>query len=101
MSGVAFAGQNTLTWVDNSNNEDKFNIERRVAACTAITPAFSPLTSVGKDVTTYVDTAVVEGTLYSYRVNAENAAGKSAYSNCAERLVPFTVPNAPGGLVVN
>jgi hypothetical protein len=101
MGGVAFAGQNTLTWTDNSNNEDKFNIERKAVTCTSSALPFSALTSVGKDVITYVDTAVVEGTTYCYRVNAENTAGKSVFSNTAERTVPFSVPNAPSGLGVN
>lgn len=97
----AFAGQNVLTWQDNSTNEDKFNIERKAIACASSTLPFSPLTSVGKDVITYTDSAVIEGTTYCYRVNAENTAGKSVFSNTAERSVPFSVPNAPSGLVAN
>jgi hypothetical protein len=98
---TAFAGQNTLTWQDNSTNETNFNIERKAGICSASVPTFTPLISVGVNVTTYVDTAVVEGVTYCYRVNASNSAGVSPFSNTAERLVPFTVPSAPSGLVAN
>ena len=90
---------NVLTWQDNSNNETAFNIERKVEACTGTLP-FTPLASVGTNTTTYIDSAVVEGASYCYRVNASNSAGASAYSNLAGRTVPFTVPTAPSTLVV-
>lgn len=93
------ASQNVITWTDNSTNEAKFNLERKAEVCTG-TGTFSPLASVGANVTTYTDTAVVEGTYYCYRVNAENSAGASGWSPTAGRLVPFTVPPAPTGLTV-
>ena len=100
----AWAAQNILTWTDNSNNEANFNIERTtaatVAACQTAT-GFAPLASVGFNVVTFTDAAVVEGTTYCYRVNASNTAGASAFSNVAGRTVPFTVPAAPLGLGVS
>ena len=96
----AWAGQNVLTWTDNSANELNFNIERKAETCTG-TLAFIPLATVGTNVTTLTDTAVVEGATYCYRVNASNTAGVSAYSNTASRTVPFTIPAAPSGLGVN
>jgi len=100
----AWAGQNTLTWTDNSNNEANFNIERTtaadVAACQTAT-GFTSLASVGFNVATFTDAVVTEGTTYCYRVNASNPGGVSAFSNIAGRLVPFSVPLAPSALGVN
>ena len=100
----AWAGQNVLTWTDNSTNEANFNIERTTAAdvpaCTTAT-GFTSLASVGFNVATFTDTAVTEGTTYCYRVNASNTGGTSAFSNVAGRTVPFSVPLAPSGLIVN
>ena len=77
-----------------------FNIERKVEAC-AGGAAFVPLATVGLDIVTFTDTAVSEGVTYCYRVNASNVSGVSAFSNTADRLVPFTSPPAPSSLVVN
>ena len=103
LAGPAWAAQNILTWTDNSTNEANFNIERTtaatVAACQTAT-GFTSLASVGFNVVTFTDAAVVEGITYCYRVNASNKAGASAFSNIAGRLVPFTVPAAPSGLGV-
>lgn len=93
----AWAGQNVLSWNDNSTNEQNFNLERKAEAC-AGPAAFVPLATVGMDVVTFTDAAVVEGTTYCYRVNASNAAGVSAFSNTAAKTVPFTVPSPPSNL---
>jgi titin len=95
-----WGAQNVLTWTDNSTNEQTFNIERKAEACAGALP-FTPLQSVGANVTTFTDTTVTEGLTYCYRVNASNTAGASAWSNTAARTVPFTVPTAPSGLLVN
>ena len=100
LAAPAFAGQNVLTWTDNANNEQNFNIERKAEAC-AGGAAFVPLATVGLNVVTFTDLAVTEGTTYCYRVNASNVAGPSAFSNTAARTVPFTAPAAPSGLTVN
>ena len=97
---VAFAGQNTVVWTDNSNNEDRFNLQRKAVACANSAVPFTLLVSPAANVTSYVDLAVVEGVTYCYRVNAENTAGVSGFSNSAERTVPLSVPNAPSGLAV-
>src|SRR3990167_2935532 len=94
-----WAASNVLAWTDNSTNELNFNIERKAEACTGTLP-FAALASVGVNVTTYTDSAVIEGTTYCYRVNASNSAGVSAYSNTASRTGPFSVPAVPTGLGV-
>ena len=99
----AWGAQNTLTWTDNSVNEQNFNIERTtaatVAACATAT-GFIPLTSVGLNITSFVDATVTEGGIYCYRVNASNVDATSSYSNIAGRRVPFGIPVAPSALGV-
>jgi hypothetical protein len=74
---VAPSAQLTLTWQDNSNNEDDFAIERK----TGTNGAYSQIASVGANVTSYLDNSVTRGVNYCYRVQAANNAGASAYTN--------------------
>ena len=77
---VLAAPQVTLTWKDNSNNEDGFSVERRLA--TDPVTAFKEIGTLGPNVVFYVDTTVVAGTLYCYRVKAfSTVGGSSAYTN--------------------
>jgi hypothetical protein len=95
MQAVLITGpQVRLTWVDNSNNETSFAIERQIGG-----GAFNALASVGANVTTYTDTTVTEGNTYTYRVKAVNAAGSSGYSISGP--VPVLVPAAPSGLIAD
>jgi len=73
------AYQVDLTWTDNSNNETNFEIEKGSAS----TGPFSPLTTLGTNITTLADPAVFPTTQYCYRVRATNSVGPSAYSNVA------------------
>jgi hypothetical protein len=101
---IAQAGQNVLSWVDNSSNELNFDIQRttaaNVAACQAAS-GFTALAQVGANIMTYTDAALAEGATYCYRIDASNTSGVSTFSNIAGRTVPFTVPNAPSGLSIN
>ena len=86
-----------LTWQDNSDNEDAFNIERR----TLDTP-YSTIATLVADSTTYSDIALNPSTTYFYRVNASNVAGDSSYSNEASATTlppPVPIPIAPSDLV--
>jgi FtsP/CotA-like multicopper oxidase with cupredoxin domain len=65
-----------LDWVDNSNDEDLFDIERRSGG-----GSFSWIHSVNADTTSYVDEGLAASTTYDYRVSAENSYGTSAFSN--------------------
>lgn len=112
----AQAGQNILTWVDNSSGdgqEQVFEIERKVQVvpptttppavvdCTTVTGTYAALATVQQNVVTYTDTAVSAGSIYCYQVRARGASGlTSAYSNQAGRYVPFVQPAAPSGLTV-
>lgn len=72
-----------LTWVDTSNNEDGFVIERSVDSGST----YSIFDMVGEDVTSLHDTTVVIDNMYWYRVYAFNSFGSSSYSNTASILV--------------
>lgn len=81
----AMAGQNILSWNDNSNNEKGFQIARKVGAC-AGTGTWYIRTNVGPDVKTFTDTGLTIGATYCYKVRAYNGYGVSAYSNMAEGI---------------
>lgn len=67
----------SLTWMDKSDNETGFKIERSLS----IASGFTEIDTVGEDVTAYDDTGVDASTTYYYRVRAYNSAGGSSYSN--------------------
>jgi hypothetical protein len=66
----------TVSWQDNSENEDGFNIER----ATSTSGPFNKIGSVSSNVTNFTDTGLTEATNYCYRVNAFNPAGVSVYT---------------------
>jgi len=68
----------SLTWMDNSNNEAYFKIERSLNGT-----AFNQITSVTANVASFMDTGLSADTQYWYRVRASNVVGDSAYSNTA------------------
>src|SRR5436190_5623060 len=72
-----------LTWQDNSNNETKFQIWRKVAGGT-----FSKLVTVNANVTSYADTGLTPATTYKYKVRAKNTSGYSPFSNIATATTP-------------
>jgi hypothetical protein len=81
---VATPAQLTLTWQDNSNDEDDFAIERK----TGMNGSYSQIASVAANVTSYADTNVNSGVTYCYRVQAVNSVGASDFSNEACKTVP-------------
>lgn len=92
----ALAAGLKLDWIDNSTNEEGFNIQRKVGAGN-----YAALGKVGANVKTYTDTNLAEGVTYCYQVNAYNAAGASAWSNEACGSLPLTIPAAPSALGVS
>ena len=78
------AAQLTLTWTDNSDNEDGFRIERK----TGTSGTFAQIATVGANVTSYIDSGLTSGTIFCYRLLAYNVAGDSAYSNEACGTTP-------------
>jgi titin len=84
-----------LTWRDNSNNEDGFTIQR--ATNTKFTKGLATFT-VGTNVTTYTDTAVLIKTKYYYRVMATNTIGNSAFTKVVHVTTAGQLPAAPTNL---
>lgn len=65
-----------LSWSDNSMDEDGFELERSLDGIN-----WSPLVSVGDNVTNYSDTGLNPATKYHYQVRARQGALTSDYSN--------------------
>ena len=78
---AASSSQINLAWVDNAGNETGFEIQRCTGSkCTD----FSPIATVGANVTSYSDTGLSAKTTYRYRVYAYNDSSNSASSNIAK-----------------
>ena len=71
------AARLTLTWMDHTGGTANFIVERKAGA----SGAYASIATTGLGITTYIDTAVIAGTTYCYRVKASNASGESSYSN--------------------
>jgi hypothetical protein len=67
----------TITWQDNSTNEDGFNVERATSA----SGPFVRIAALSVNATSYLDTDLPEAANLCYRVNAFNAAGASPYTS--------------------
>ncbi|MCP4137737.1 MAG: hypothetical protein GY754_42630 [bacterium] len=87
------ASEITISWNDNSGNESGFRIERSPDGS-----AFTEITTVAANVTSYADTGLTPDSAYFYRVRAYNDIGNSAYSNTANAATPDVAPDAPAGL---
>ena len=78
----ATEGQITLTWTDNSSDEDGFSIERSMA----MDSGFAEVGTVTANTTTYVDMDVDAGTDYYYRVRASRGTDYSDYSGVVSAM---------------
>ena len=88
--------QINLTWIDNSGNEDGFNLERSTNGGN-----YTTVGTVEAGATNYSDAGLAAGTTYFYRVQAFRSCwGNSAYSAPASTttLLP-PAPITPVGLV--
>ena len=85
-----------VTWIDNSNDEDGFHLERAPDAG-GVAGTYAEIASVGANVATYSDADVAADTRYWYRVRAFTAVGNSGYSNAASAST--APPAAPSALV--
>lgn len=85
----------TLTWTDNSNNEDGFKIERKIGAGT-----YSQIGTTLTNISTFQDTSLTLDIPLCYRVRAYNLAGDSGYSNEACRQYPSTAPTPPTNIII-
>ena len=93
---VVSDSQVDLSWVDNSNNEDGFRIERCIGnGC----GDFTTRGQVTANVTVFSDTGLAPATVYRYRVIAFNGSGDSMPSNRANATtLDAGPPIAPAGL---
>jgi hypothetical protein len=80
------ANQIDLSWTDNSNNEEGFQVERCAEKGKCRT--FVEITQVGTGIKTFSDTQLAPGSVYSYRVRAFNSGGNSGYSNTVKARTP-------------
>jgi fibronectin type 3 domain-containing protein len=90
--------QVNLAWTDNATDETGFVVERSDNG-----GAFSVLANLGADSVSYVDTTVLTGNSYDYRVAAFNDNGSSAFAVSNPVTVPTdpTVPIPPSDLEAN
>ncbi len=94
VASAASWNQINLSW-SNVLNETGYKIERSLDGIN-----FTPIGTVGSDVTTYSDTTASGATKYYYRVSATNSFGDSGYSNINNATTPAqpAVPAVPGTL---
>jgi titin len=64
------------SWTDNSSAEGGFIIQRKTGSA-----KFKGIARTGINATTFPDTGLEPGTMYTYRVRAYNSFGYSAFSN--------------------
>ena len=95
----------TLTWQDNSGNEDGFHIKRNLNGGTFVTIATTtPNINSAIDTTRFATIGVAN--TFCYVIDAFNSAGKSGDTNtaCSQVIaalpVPVTIPNAASNLLV-
>jgi predicted phage tail protein len=86
--------QVSLTWMDNATDETGFVIERSDNLGPFVQIALAPAFAGTGIVPPYVDTTVLAGNTYDYRVAAVNAGGPSL--NYATLAAPVTIPGLQG-----
>ncbi|MDN5203881.1 M12 family metallo-peptidase [Fulvivirgaceae bacterium BMA10] len=84
----------TLTWLDNSTNEEEFVIERSKSGNTE----FQEIARVDYNTTSFTDTGLEQLTNYYYRISANNSFGFSEFSNEAHATTLIAPPFAPTNL---
>jgi hypothetical protein len=81
---IVSAPKLTVTWQDNSTNEDNFEVERKIGTG----GAYSQIAVVAANTASYVDVNVTSAFTYCYRVRAANSSEVSGYSNEGCATVP-------------
>lgn len=81
------AGQLSLSWIDNSDNEAGFEVERSLDG-----ESFAFLAETAADTSMFSDESVKPGVPYQYRVRAFNEYGYSGYTNVSIGTLPNTAP---------
>ena len=85
-----------LEWQDNSDNEDGFEVWRRVNE-----GEWLLIGATNTDVATFIDGVIPIGSVLSYRVRAWNQFGESGYTNIVSiGTYPPAAPSNASGVVV-
>ncbi len=92
------AHQTKLIWVDRSENEQGFKIERATDRAFMQNQVYFDANS---NETNYIDENTEPLTIYYYRVKAYAAESESVWSNIAITLTPDTIPVSPTNLFVS
>ena len=85
---LASSNQINLAWIDNSNGQEGFQVER----CTDGV-SFTLVATVGANQTSYSDTGLMGATHYYYRVRGTSSSGNSAYSNVTSAATVLPAPS--------
>jgi hypothetical protein len=93
--GDAIAAQLSISWVDNSGGVASFSLERR----TSSSSTYVVVATLPAGQTSWIDSSVLSGTSYCYRVRAVTTAATSSYSNeaCKSSGTALTVSKAGTG----
>lgn len=81
-----------LTWTDKSDNEAGFLVERKLT-----TGDFKTADTAKANTTAFIDSTVLTGTTYIYRIRSFNKSAISQYSNEAE-VTTITAVETPDGM---
>ena len=86
----------TLSWVDNSSNEDRFFIQRKLGESGTFADITTVPATLVANTITYLDGGLTANNYYYYRVRAYNATnGDSYYSNEAHALTKVVSYDSP------
>ena len=88
------SSSNSLTWNDNSTNEESFYINRALNG-----GGFSLIATTTANTTSYTDNGLTSDRTYSYQIRAVNSAGSSGYSNTTYAITAVNAPLAPSNLL--
>jgi uncharacterized protein (TIGR02145 family) len=80
--------QITISWTDNSDNEEGFKIERSPDGTTN----WTEIAAVGPGIINFQNINLTPSTTYYYRVRAFNPGGYSGYSNPANATTKINIP---------
>ncbi len=85
----------TLSWTDNSLDEDAFHLERKNGACSG-SATWSRIADTAANTTSFADSNLEIGATYCYRIRSHNAAG--LISAWVELETSTAEPPPPSGL---
>jgi serine protease len=94
VAAVASGTSAAVSWTDGSSDETLFSLARAQRNADGTWPAYTPLTSLAANATSFNSTGLVAGGAYRYQLRACSPAGCSAWATSNIVTLP-TVPAAP------